>query len=75
MYSTYDTYIYYYQSFLYRFHVDLFGNTESEFVWMKNPGNLDASGGGWSDWEQHLLIKNGTTYIHILTNIFENTVK
>ena len=74
MYSTYDTYIYY-QSFLYRFHVDLFGNTESEFVWMKNPGNLDASGGGWSDWEQHLLIKNGTTYIHILTNIFENTVK
>ena len=74
MYSTYDTYIYY-QSFLYRFHVDLFGNTESEFVWMKNPGNLDASGGGWSDWEQHLLIKNGTTYIRILTNIFENTVK
>ena len=53
-----------------RFHVSLFGQTESEFVWMKNPGDMTPSGEGWTNWEQHVLINNGPdVYItmHTLT--------
>ena len=56
--------------FYYRFHVSLFGQTESEFVWMKNPGDMTPSGEGWTNWEQHVLINNGPdVYItmHTLT--------
>ena len=42
-----------------RFHVNLIGQTKSELVWMKNPGNLGHAGENWSDWEQFVLIENG----------------
>ena len=53
----------------FRFHVGLFGNTESEFVWMKNPGNLEASGKGWTNWKQHRLIKNGPDVFFTMHNL------
>lgn len=45
--------------YLHRFHSGLTGNTESELVWMKNPGNLGADGENWDNWEQHVLITEG----------------
>merc|ERR1711997_625740 len=42
-----------------RFHVSLFGQTNSQFVWLKNPGHLGPDGTGWQGWEQFVLIENG----------------
>ncbi|TRY79643.1 hypothetical protein TCAL_12605 [Tigriopus californicus] len=42
-----------------RFHSGLTGNTESQLVWMKNPGNLGADGSNWDNWEQNVLINEG----------------
>ena len=42
-----------------RFHVGVFGQTQSELVWMKNPGSLGPAGENWSGWQQFVLIDNG----------------
>ena len=55
----------------YRFYVDFFGNTKSEFVWMKNPGNLKPDGTGWTGWEQHVLIENGPD-VHVTMHKLED---
>ena len=49
--------------------MDLFGNTESEFVWMKNPGNLEPTGKGWTNWKQNLLIKGGPDVFFTMHNL------
>jgi len=54
-----------------RFNVDLFGNTKSEFVWMKNPGNLQPDGTGWTGWEQHVLIEGGPD-VHVTMHTIED---
>merc|ERR550534_2831897 len=54
-----------------RFNVDFFGNTKSEFVWMKNPGNLKPDGTGWTGWEQHVLIENGPD-VHVTMHTLED---
>ena len=41
----------------------LFGETSSEFLWLKNPGNLGADGTGWEGWEQFVLLENGPDVI------------
>lgn len=42
-----------------RFHVGLLGGTESQLVWLRNPGNLGSEGTGWRGWDQNVLIKEG----------------
>jgi len=54
-----------------RFNVDFFGNTKSEFVWMKNPGDLKPDGTGWTGWEQHVLIENGPD-VHVTMHTLED---
>ena len=39
--------------------MSLFGQTNSQFVWLKNPGHLGPDGTGWQGWEQFVLIENG----------------
>lgn len=46
-------------NFFDRFHVNLLGGTQSELVWLKNPGNLEPSGTGWTNWQQNVLIEQG----------------
>ena len=36
---------------------------------MKNPGNLEASGKGWTNWEQHRLIKDGPDVFFSMHNL------
>jgi hypothetical protein len=54
-----------------RFHVNLLGQTQSELVWMRNPGQLENNGNGWSGWEQFVLITDGPDAfftMHTLSN-------
>lgn len=65
----------------------MFGQTQSQFVWMKNPGNLGTEGQGWTGWEQfvlieegpdvhftmHKLAQNGVTYSVIVTGKLKNS--
>ena len=44
-----------------RFHVGTFGGTESQLIWLKNPGELTPTNenGEWEGWEWGVLIQDG----------------
>jgi len=44
-----------------RFHVGTFGGTESQLIWLKNPGDLTPTNanGEWNGWEWGVLIQDG----------------
>ena len=46
---------------IFRFHVGTFGGTESELIWLKNPGGLTPTNenGEWDGWEWGVLIPEG----------------